>query len=61
MKKYLFLAFAALGFAACAEKDIENNVPEQNGEMAQSYVAITLAADNMSTKADDGTYEEGLA
>ena len=60
MKKYLFLAVAALGFAACAEKDIENNVPEQNGEMAQSYVAITLAADNMSTKADDGTYEEGL-
>ena len=59
MKKYLFLAVAALGFAACAEKDIDG--PVQNGEVEQSYVAITLAADDMSTKADDGKYEEGLA
>ena len=59
MKKYLFLAVAALGFAACAEKGIDS--PVQNGEVEQSYVAITLAADNMNTKADDGTYEEGLA
>ena len=61
MKKYLFLAVAVLGFAACAEKDIDNNGPVQNGELEQSYVAITLAADGMSTKADDGKYEEGLA
>ena len=61
MKKYLFLAIAVLGFAACAEKDIDNNGPVQNGELEQSYVAITLAADGMSTKADDGKYEEGLA
>lgn len=59
MKKYLFLAVAALGFAACAEKGIDS--PVQNGELEQSYVAITLAADNMNTKADDGKYEEGLA
>ena len=47
MIKYLFLAVAALGFAACAEKDV--NGPVQNGELEQSYVAITLAADGMTT------------
>ena len=59
MKKYLFLAVAALGFAACAEKDIDD--PVQNGEVEQSFVAITLAADNMSTKAAGDVYEEGRA
>ncbi len=61
MKKYLFLAVAALGFAACAEKGIDNNGPVQNGELEQSFVAVTLAADDMATRAADGTYEEGLA
>ena len=60
MKKYLFLAVAALGFAACAEKGLDNNGPANNGELEQSYVAITLAADDMNTKAADGQYEEGL-
>ena len=60
MKKYLFLAVAALGFAACAEKGLDNNDPANNGELEQSYVAITLAADDMATKADGGVYEEGL-
>ena len=60
MKKYLFLAVAALGFAACAEKGLDNNGPANNGELEQSYVAITLAADDMATKANDGKYEEGL-
>ena len=60
MKKYLFLAVAALGFAACAEKGLDNNGPANNGELEQSYVAITLAADDMNTKAADGKYEEGL-
>ena len=58
MKKYLFIALAALGFAACAEKNEENG-PVQNAELEQSYVAITLAADDM-TRAADGVYEEGL-
>ena len=58
MKKYLFLAVAALGFAACAEKD---NGPVEKGELEQSYVAVTLAAEDLNTKADDGKYEEGLA
>lgn len=60
MKKYLFLAAAAFAFAACAEKGLGNG-PEQNGELEQSFVAITLAADDMGTKASDGLYEEGLA
>ena len=51
MKKYLFIALAALGFAACAEKGEENG-PVQNAELEQSYVAITLAADDI-TRADD--------
>ena len=58
MKKYLFLAVAALGFAACAEKGLDNG--PQNGELEQSYVAITLASSDMNTKAA-GDYEEGLA
>ena len=59
MKKFLFLAVAALGFAACAEKDLGNS-QVHSGELEQSYVAITLAAGDMSTKADDGSYDEGL-
>ena len=59
MKKYLFIALAALGFAAC-EKPAEDNNAQQNGELEQSYMAITLAADDM-TRADDGKYEDGLA
>ena len=62
MKKYLFLAVAALGFAACAEKGLDKNGPEQNGELEQSFVAITLAADDMATKAGTdpvGEYEDG--
>ena len=61
MKKYLFLAVAALGLAACAEKGLDNG-PVQNGELEQSYMAITLAADDMNTKADHDkdAYEEGL-
>ena len=61
-KKYLFLAIAALGLAACAEKGLDNNDPANNGELEQSYVAITLAASDMNTKATNGNeYEEGLA
>ena len=60
MKKYLIIALAALGFAACEKTAEEGNV-QQNGELEQSYVAITLASDDMNTRADDGKYEEGLA
>ena len=60
MKKFLVLALAAFAFAACSEKEENGNQPVQNGELEQSYVAITLAADDL-TRADDGKYEEGLA
>lgn len=62
MKKYLFLAVAALGLAACAEKGLDNNGQANNGELEQSYVAITLAASDMNTKAGtdpDGVYADG--
>ena len=58
MKKYLFIALAAMGFAAC-ESAQENATPGQNGELEQSYVAITLAADDLNTRANDGKYEAG--
>ena len=63
MKKYLFIALAALGFAACAEK-IDDNAPH-SGEVESSYIAISLSATDPSTRAEgdepthDGTYQEG--
>ena len=60
MKKYLFIALAALGFAACAEK-AETNVPANNGEMEQSYIAVTFSADDLGTRAPGDAYDEGTA
>ena len=57
MKKYLFIALAALGFAACAEK-AETNVPANNGEKEQSYMAVTFTADG-ATRATEGEFAEG--
>lgn len=58
MKKYLFIALAALGFAACAEK-MDDNSPVQKGEVESSYIAISLSATDPSTRANDDTYQEG--
>ena len=60
MKKYLFIALAALGFAACAEK-MDDNSPVQNGELEESYIAINLMAADVDTRAatDSYGYEEG--
>ena len=65
MKKYLFIALAALGFAACAEK-IDDNSPVQKGELEESYIAINLMSADLDTRSnndpaggyDDGTYDE---
>ena len=57
MKKYLFIALAAMGFAACAEK-AENNVPVNNGETEQSYIAVSFSADEM-TRADEEKFDVG--
>ena len=58
MKKYLFIALAALGFAACAEK-AETNVPVNNGEKEQSYVAVTFTADGVTRADQEGNFEVG--
>ena len=60
MKRFLVMALAAFAFAACSEKEESGNAI-QNGELEQSYVAITIAADDMGTRADDGGYEDGRA
>lgn len=58
MKKYLFIALAALGFAAC-EKPAEDNNVQQKGELEQSYIAVTFSADDMGTRAVGDEYDEG--
>ena len=57
MKKCLWISLAALGFVAC-EKGIDNDNP-QNGEMEKSYVAVSLMADDMTTRATGDVYEDG--
>ena len=57
MKKFLFIALAAMGFAACENVNEEIN-PGQSGDLEKSYVAISLAADDI-TRADDGKYVAG--
>lgn len=60
MKKYLFMALAVIGLAACAKEDLNgNNRPIHNGEVEESYIAISLAASE-STRADgDDGYLDG--
>ena len=66
MKKYLFIALAALGFAACAEK-MDVNSPVQKGELEESYIAINLMSADVDTRAvtdpegnaDEYGYEQG--
>ena len=53
----LFIALAAMGFVACAEK-VEDSIPVNNGEKEQSYMAVTFTADDI-TRADDGEYAAG--
>lgn len=59
MKKYLFLALAAMSFAACTEKIDDNN--PQTGELEESYIAINLMSADLDTRAatDSYGYEEG--
>lgn len=68
MKKYLIIALAALGFAACAEKMNDGPSPEQTGELEQSYIAINLMSSELDTRADDqaptlgdGDLSDGIA
>ena len=55
MKKYLFFAIALLGMASCAKDDLGNgNKPNHSGEVEESYIAINLAASDI-TRANDTT------
>lgn len=62
MKKYLFLTLAAFAFAACTEKDIDDNASVQTGEIEESYIAINLSASDV-TRAETTTpeFEDGEA
>lgn len=60
MKKLLVLALAAFAFAACSEKGEEGTQTLQKGELEHSYLTITLAADDMGTRAEGPVYDEGL-
>ena len=59
MKKYLFIALAAIGFAACVEK-IDDNAPH-NGEVEESFIAINLMSADLDTRAatDEYGYDNG--
>lgn len=61
MKKYLFIALAALGFAACADKLEDTKSPAHNGETEESYIAINLMAADADTRAEDGGLDYGTA
>ena len=70
MKKYLFIALAALGFVACAEKMDDPNGPLHTGELEESYIAINLMSADSDTRAitddpygsaDEYGYEDGTA
>ena len=57
MKKYLFFALALLGMVSCAKDDLGNgNKPNHNGEVEESYIAINLAASDI-TRAEETTPE----
>ena len=56
MKKYLFIALAALGFAACADKLEDTKSLAHNGETEESYIAINLMAADVDSRAAEDTY-----
>ena len=60
MKEYIFIALAVFGLTACAKDDIGGgNGPSHNGEVEESYIAISLTASE-GTRADgDDGYLDG--
>lgn len=62
MKKFLIVAFAALGFVACNDNNFDDvNNGGFTGEVETSYIAINLNAAENGTRAADGVYQDGLA
>ena len=60
MKKLLFITLAAFAFAACETPAEEGNV-QQEAQKEQSYMAVSLLADDMSTRATGDKYDDGDA
>lgn len=61
MKKFLIVAFVALGFVACNDNNLDDvNNGGFTGEVETSYIAINLNAAENGTRADDGAYQDGL-
>jgi hypothetical protein len=59
MKKYLIIALAAFGLAACAKDDLaDGNKPIHSGEVEESYIAINLTAADI-TRAQGDAYQDG--
>ena len=61
MKKFLIVAFAALGLVACNDNnldDVHNDI--SSGEVATSYISINLSAAEKGTRVEGGEYQEGL-
>lgn len=62
MKKFLIVAFAALGFVACNDNNFDDvNNGGFTGEVETSYIAINLNAAENGTRADAPAYQDGLA
>ena len=47
--------------ASCAGIFEDGKTPVNNGEIEKSYIAINLMAADPSTRAQDATYQDGLA
>ena len=61
MKKFLIVAFAALGFVACNDNNFDDvNNGGFTGEVETSYIAINLNAAENGTRADAPAYQDGL-
>lgn len=60
MKKILFVALATLGLVACNNSDLDDMNKNHSGEVKTSYIAINLNAVDNSTRAEGGSYQEGL-
>ena len=60
MKKLLIVAFAALGFVACNNDDLNDVNKGLSGEVETSYISINLSSAEKLNRADVPAYQDGL-